>query len=90
MLIVENKPSTHCPLIKTPLTPSPPRLRAPLPPHLGIEEQRTYRFPFTAGRLRIAEERISFAYASVEIREIYGPAQFKLFPRSPRSLNHID
>ena len=36
--------------------------------HLSTEEQRAYRQLFTAGRLRIEQERIPFAHASAAIR----------------------
>lgn len=39
--------------------------------HLTTEEQRAYRLLFTAGRLRIEQERIPFAHANTAIREAY-------------------
>ena len=41
--------------------------------HLTTEEQRTYRHLFTAGRLRIEQERIPFAHASAAIEQLMGP-----------------
>ncbi|PXY10663.1 DUF3322 domain-containing protein [Corynebacterium striatum] len=41
--------------------------------HLTTEEQRAYRLLFTAGRLRIEQERIPFADASTAIHGILGP-----------------
>lgn len=41
--------------------------------HLTTEEQRAYRQLFTAGRLRIEQERIPFAHASAAIQQELGP-----------------
>ena len=41
--------------------------------HLTTEEQRAYRQLFTAGRLRIEQERIPFAHASAAIEQLMGP-----------------
>ena len=43
--------------------------------HLTTEEDRAYRQLFTAGRLRIEQERIPFSHASAAIVEIYGRTQ---------------
>ena len=40
--------------------------------HLTTEEDRAYRQLFTAGRLRIEQERIPFAHASAAIRATLG------------------
>ena len=40
--------------------------------HLTTEEQRAYRLLFTAGRLRIEQERIPFTYANAMIHEALG------------------
>ncbi|MCQ9677796.1 DUF3322 domain-containing protein [Corynebacterium sp. BF-R-2] len=41
--------------------------------HLTTEEQRAYRQLFTAGRLRIEQERIPFAHVSAAIQQELGP-----------------
>ncbi len=43
--------------------------------HLTTEEQRAYRLLFTAGRLRIEQERIPFAYASTQVQEEFCPME---------------